>query len=159
RAREWIIGMQGKDGGWGAFDADNAYLYLNHIPFADHGALLDPSTADVTARCVSFLAQLPDPGDAPVIARALACLPNAREQEGRWSGSWGSSYINRTWSERCMMNAARIPEEDLEVGREVAFLLETQRDDGGWGENNESFGGAPLGRSHRSNPSQTACAL
>ena len=61
-AREWIVGLQSRNGGWGAFDADNDYYYLNHIPFADHGALLDPPTADVTARCVSMLAQL---GETP----------------------------------------------------------------------------------------------
>ena len=58
RAREWIVGMQSKNGGWGAFDADNDYYYLNNIPFADHGALLDPPTEDVSARCLSMLAQL-----------------------------------------------------------------------------------------------------
>src|SRR5215467_14447962 len=62
RAREWILGMQSKNGGWGAFDAENTYHYLNHIPFADHGALLDPPTDDVSARCLSMLAQL---GDTP----------------------------------------------------------------------------------------------
>ena len=63
--RAWVVAMQGRDGGWGAFDADNDHHYLNHIPFADHGALLDPSTADVTARCVSFLAQLGPASPAP----------------------------------------------------------------------------------------------
>ena len=65
RAREWIIGMQSSDGGWGAFEPENTHLYLNHIPFADHGALLDPPTADVTARCVSFLAQIGMPAGRP----------------------------------------------------------------------------------------------
>ena len=69
RAREWIIGMQSKNGAWGAFDADNEYHYLNHIPFADHGALLDPPTEDVTARCVSMLAQF---GETPSNSAAVA---------------------------------------------------------------------------------------
>ena len=67
--KEWVLGMQSANGGWGAFDADNTHHYLNHIPFADHGALLDPPTADVTARCVSFLAQVgmdaAEPADGP----------------------------------------------------------------------------------------------
>ena len=58
RGQEWVVGLQSKNGGWAAFDADNEYYYLNQIPFADHGALLDPPTEDVTARCVSMLAQL-----------------------------------------------------------------------------------------------------
>ncbi len=61
RAAEWVIGMQSRNGGWGSFDADNTHSYLNHIPFADHGALLDPPTADVSARCVGFLAQIGTP--------------------------------------------------------------------------------------------------
>ncbi len=69
RAREWIIGMQSSDGGWGAFEPENTHLYLNNIPFADHGALLDPPTSDVTARCVSFLAQIGMPADDPVLAQ------------------------------------------------------------------------------------------
>ena len=82
RAREWIIGMQSSDGGWGAFEPENTHLYLNHIPFADHGALLDPPTADVTARCVSFLAQIGMPADDPVMARALG-VSAARAGGGR----------------------------------------------------------------------------
>ena len=81
RAREWIIGMQSSDGGWGAFEPENTHLYLNNIPFADHGALLDPPTADVTARCVSFLAQIGMPADDPVLARALG-VPASRAGGG-----------------------------------------------------------------------------
>jgi squalene-hopene/tetraprenyl-beta-curcumene cyclase len=75
RAREWIEGLQSANGGWGAFDADNDYDYLNYIPFADHGALLDPPTADVTARCLSLLGQLGEvPADNPMVARGVAFL-------------------------------------------------------------------------------------
>ncbi|KAA5608175.1 squalene--hopene cyclase [Rhodovastum atsumiense] len=159
RARDWVIGMQGKDGGWGAFDADNNHHYLNHIPFADHGALLDPSTADVTARCVSFLAQTGMPADHPVMARALAWLRSEQEADGAWFGRWGTNYIYGTWSVLCALNAAGVPAEDPAVRRAVGFLLETQREDGGWGEDNETYADAPRGRYHRSNPSQTAWAL
>src|SRR5271169_4695121 len=79
RAAEWIVGMQSRDGGWGSFDADNTHYYLNHIPFADHGALLDPPTADVSARCLGFLAQLGYGRDHPAVVRAIAFLK--REQE------------------------------------------------------------------------------
>ena len=159
RARDWVVGMQGRDGGWGAFDADNDHDYLNHIPFADHGALLDPSTADVTARCVSFLVQSGTPADDPVIARALAWLRAAQEADGSWFGRWGTNYLYGTWTVLCALNAVGLPHDDPAIRRAVGFLLATQRDDGGWGEDNESYADAPPGRYHRSNPSQTAWAL
>ena len=90
--------MQSRDGGWGAFDADNTHYYLNHIPFADHGALLDPPTADVTARCISMLAQLGYDAEHPALARALACLRREQEQDGSWFGRWGTNYVYGTWS-------------------------------------------------------------
>jgi squalene-hopene/tetraprenyl-beta-curcumene cyclase len=159
RARDWIVGMQGRGGGWGAFDADNEHLFLNQIPFADHGALLDPPTADVTARCVSFLAQVGDAKDQPVIERALAWLRREQEPDGSWFGRWGTNYLYGTWSVLCALNVAGVAPDDPAVRRAAAFLLATQRDDGGWGEDNETYAGAPHGRSHRGNPSQTAWAL
>ena len=159
RARDWIIGMQSKDGGWGAFDADNTHHYLNHIPFADHGALLDPPTADVTARCVSFLAQIGEKLDSPVVQRAVAWLQAEQEADGAWFGRWGTNYIYGTWSVLCALNAARLPHSDPSFRRAVDFLLSVQREDGGWGEDNESYAEAPHGRHAVSTPSQTAWAL
>jgi squalene-hopene/tetraprenyl-beta-curcumene cyclase len=159
RARAWIVGMQSRCGGWGAFDADNDKMYLNHIPFADHGALLDPPTADVTARCVSFLAQTGMMADDPVLARAIAWLRSEQMEDGSWFGRWGTNYIYGTWSVLCALNAAGLPPDDPAIRRAVGFLLATQREDGGWGEDNETYAGAPRGRYHRSNPSQTAWAL
>jgi squalene-hopene/tetraprenyl-beta-curcumene cyclase len=159
RARDWIVGMQCRGGGWGAFDADNDKMFLNHIPFADHGALLDPPTADVTARCVSFLAQIGMQPADPVIARAVAWLRQEQEPDGSWFGRWGTNYIYGTWSVLCALNAAGIAHDDPAIRKAVTFLLETQREDGGWGEDNESYADAPRGRYHRSNPSQTAWAL
>jgi squalene-hopene/tetraprenyl-beta-curcumene cyclase len=159
RARDWIIGMQSSDGGWGAFEPENTHLYLNHIPFADHGALLDPPTADVTARCVSFLAQIGMPSDHPVLARALAYLRREQEADGSWFGRWGTNYIYGTWSVLCALNAAGVPPTDPSVRAAVAFLRTVQRDDGGWGEDEESYGDAPHGRYHSSTPSQTAWAV
>ncbi len=164
RAREWVIGMQshggGKfDGGWGAFDPENTHLHLNHIPFADHGALLDPPTSDVTARCVSFLAQIGLPAGDPVMLRALAFLRREQEPEGSWFGRWGTNYIYGTWSVLCALNAVGIPPEDPVVRRAVEWLLSVQREDGGWGEDEESYAAAPHGRYTESTPSQTAWAL
>ncbi len=159
RARAWIIGMQSRDGGWGAFDADNTHFHLNHIPFADHGALLDPPTADVTARCVSFLAQLGRPEDRGVIARGVAWLRRDQEVDGSWFGRWGTNYIYGTWSVLCAFNAAGISGADPAVRRAVAWLLSVQREDGGWGEDEESYADAPHGQYRESTPSQTAWAL
>jgi len=159
RARAWIIAMQSRGGGWGAFDADNTHYHLNHIPFADHGALLDPPTADVTARCVSFLAQLGRPEDRAVIERGLAFLRGDQEANGSWFGRWGTNYIYGTWSVLCALNAAGVSPDDPCVRRAVAWLVAVQRDDGGWGEDEASYGDAPPGQYKESTPSQTAWAL
>src|SRR5207302_976703 len=99
RAAEWVIGMQSRGGGWGSFDADNTHFYLNHIPFADHGALLDPPSADVSARCIGFLAQRGTPPDDPTFAAALAYLRREQEEDGSWFGRWGPNYIHGNWDE------------------------------------------------------------
>jgi squalene-hopene/tetraprenyl-beta-curcumene cyclase len=158
-AREWIIGMQSSDGGWGAFEPENTHLYLNHIPFADHGALLDPPTADVTARCVSFLAQAGMPPEHDVLSRALGFLRREQEPEGSWFGRWGTNYIYGTWSVLCALNAAGVPPDDPAVARAAAWLARVQREDGGWGEDEESYAAAPHGRYKESTPSQTAWAV
>src|SRR5205807_2200232 len=109
RAREWIVGMQSRNGGWGAFDADNAHYYLNNIPFADHGALLDPPTEDVTARCVSMLMQI---SGSEKKSRGVQCaldyLRGMQRADGSWYGRWGMNYIYGTWSVLCALNAAGI---------------------------------------------------
>ena len=159
RAEAWVIGMQGRDGGWGAFDADNNHSYLNHIPFADHGALLDPSTADVTARCVSFLAQLGHAAESPSVSRGLVWLRANQEPNGAWFGRWGTNYIYGTWSVLCALNAAGLPHDDPALRRAVSFLKHSQRNDGGWGEDNDTYADAAPGSYRQSNPSQSAWAL
>jgi squalene-hopene/tetraprenyl-beta-curcumene cyclase len=151
--------MQSRDGGWGAFDADNTHHYLNHIPFADHGALLDPPTADVTARCVSFLAQIGEPLDSAVMRRAVEWLRREQEPGGAWFGRWGTNYIYGTWSVLCALNAAGVAHDDPCMARAVDWLVSVQRADGGWGEDNESYAVAPQGQYRVSTPSQTAWAL
>jgi len=159
RARQWIIGMQSTNGGWGAFDIDNDMEVLNHIPFSDHGALLDPPTADVTARCVSFLAQLGHPEDRPVIDRGIAYLRREQEAEGCWFGRWGTNYIYGTWSVLCAYNAAGVSHDDPSVRYAVAWLKSVQREDGGWGEDCATFEGAVPGIYTESLPSQSAWAV
>lgn len=161
RAREWIAGMQSENGGWGAFDVDNTYHYLNAIPFADHGALLDPPTADVSARCVSMLAQLGElAGRSAPLDKGIAYLRAEQEMDGSWFGRWGMNYIYGTWSVLCAFNAARIPENDPSVARAAAWLQRIQNDDGGWGEGGESYEAGYDGyRPAPSTSSQTAWAV
>lgn len=105
RGIEWILGMQSENGGWGAFDADNDHDFLQHIPFADHGALLDLPTSDVTARCLGMLAQDGYDRNHPAVTRALDYLKAEQEADGSWFGRWGTNYIYGTWSVLCALNA------------------------------------------------------
>ncbi|KQW18477.1 squalene--hopene cyclase [Afipia sp. Root123D2] len=140
RGREWILGLQSVDGGWAAFDADNLEYYLNNIPFSDHGALLDPPTDDVTARCVSMLAQLGDTVDnSPALARGIDYLRRTQLADGSWFGRWGVNYIYGTWSVLCALNAAGVPHDDPAVRKAVDWLAAIQNADGGWGEDGNSY--------------------
>ena len=160
RAAEWVIGMQCRKGGWASFDADNTHFYLNHIPFADHGALLDPPSADVTARCIGFLAQRGQPGDQSAVAAAVAYLRQEQEVDGSWFGRWGTNFVYGTWSVLAGLNAAGVDPAAPEVRRAVAWLVARQHEDGGWGESGESyFPDGPRGEAPYSTASQTAWAL
>jgi squalene-hopene/tetraprenyl-beta-curcumene cyclase len=160
RAAEWIIGMQSKGGGWGSFDADNTHFALNHIPFADHGALLDPPTADVSARCLGFLAQIGYRPEHPTVAGALRYLRREQEADGSWFGRWGTNHIYGTWSVLAALNAAGVDPAAPEIRRAVDFLLARQHKDGGWGESEESYlEEGPRGDAPYSTASQTAWAL
>ena len=137
RGREWVEGLQSRDGGWGAFDADNAYHYLNNIPFADHGALLDPPTADLTARCLSMLVQLGEPLDSPRMKAGLAWLEREQMADGSWFGRWGVNYIYGTWSVLCALNVAA-PASPM-IASAADWLVRIQNPDGGWGEDCDSY--------------------
>ena len=160
RGAEWNEGLQSADGGFGAFDADNDYQYINNLPFADHGAMLDPATADVSARVVSMMAQLGRTRSDPVMARALDYLAQQQEPEGSWYGRWGVNYIYGTWSVLCALNAARVPADDPMVVRACDWLRAIQNADGGWGEGCESYDLARTGHiAAPSTASQTAWAV
>jgi squalene-hopene/tetraprenyl-beta-curcumene cyclase len=139
RGREWVEGLQSKNGGWGAFDADNAYYYLNNIPFADHGALLDPPTDDVTGRCIGMLAQLGAPSDDPVMRRGVDFLRQSQLIDGSWFGRWGVNYIYGTWSSLAGLNAAGLAPSDPAMTRAAFWLKKIQNEDGGWGEDCDSY--------------------
>jgi squalene-hopene/tetraprenyl-beta-curcumene cyclase len=161
RARGWIIGMQSANGAWGAFDADNEFYYLNNIPFADHGALLDPPTEDVTARCVSMLAQFGERAEmSPALQRALGYLRRTQLADGSWYGRWGMNYIYGTWSVLCSLNAVGLDPNSPMMRKAVDWLVSIENADGGWGEDGTSYKLDYHGyESAPSTASQTAWAL
>ena len=160
RGAEWTVGLQSHNGGWGAFDADNVDHYLNNIPFADHGALLDPPTADVSARCISMMAQLGETADSRAMRTGIDYLRREQMADGSWFGRWGVNYVYGTWSALCALNAAGLDADDPCVRKAVDWLVAIQNPDGGWGEDCTSYkldyrGYEPA----PSNASQTAWAL
>jgi squalene-hopene/tetraprenyl-beta-curcumene cyclase len=159
RALDWLAGMQSKNGGFAAFDADNTSYYLNKIPFADHGALLDPPTSDVSGRVVTALGLIGRPQDSAVLESAIAYLRAEQEPDGSWFGRWGTNYVYGTWSVLTAFAQARIPADDPTVRRAVDWLLTRQNSDGGWGETNDSYLKGGRARRVASTPYQTAWAL
>jgi squalene-hopene/tetraprenyl-beta-curcumene cyclase len=139
RGREWIEGMQSDDGGWAAFDVNNVEYYLNNIPFSDHGAMLDPPTEDVTARCISMLVQLGETAQNPQVAAGIEYLRRAQHPEGSWYGRWGMNYIYGTWSVLCSLNIAGVSRQDPMMRKAVDWLVAIQNQDGGWGEDAGSY--------------------
>jgi squalene-hopene/tetraprenyl-beta-curcumene cyclase len=143
RALDWLVGMQSKNGGFAAFDADNTHYSLNKIPFADHGALLDPPTSDVTARVVTVLARVGRPQDKQALERAIAYLRKEQEADGSWFGRWGTNYIYGTWSVLTALAQAHVGAGDPAVQRAAEWLKLKQNADGGWGESNDSYAQLP----------------
>ncbi len=159
RGLGWSLGMQGQDGGWGSFDADNDRVYLNNIPFADHGALLDPSTEDLTGRGLELLGTFGYGPDFEPARRAITFIRRTQRYDGPWFGRWGVNYIYGTWS---VMRGLAAIGEDLRqeyVHRAVRWLERRQNPDGGWGETCESYDRPELAGRGASIPSQTAWAL
>lgn len=164
RAADWLLGMQSSNGGFAAFDIDNTHFYLNHIPFADHGALLDPPTADVSARCLMVLGHIAqhtaEPRFEQAVERCVRYLWQEQEADGSWFGRWGSNYLYGTWSVLIALEAAGVMPDDPHVRRAVAWLVAKQRPDGGWGETQDSYADPRLaGEFHISTSFQTAWAL
>jgi squalene-hopene/tetraprenyl-beta-curcumene cyclase len=158
RAANWICGMQSKNGGYAAYDSDNTYSYLNEIPFADHGALLDPPTSDVSARCVSFLTELGYRGRE--LTGCLNFLHREQEENGSWFGRWGTNYIYGTWSVLTALEKAGDRPDQPHIRRAVNWLKSVQRPDGGWGEDCESYSDPKeAGKGYASTSFQTAWAM
>jgi squalene-hopene/tetraprenyl-beta-curcumene cyclase len=158
RAEAWILGMQSKNGGWGSFDINNDKYYLNNIPFADHGALLDPPTADVSGRCLAMLAQLGYKKTHPAVARAIDYLKGEQEEDGSWFGRWGTNYIYGTWSVLTALNAVGEDPQQPYIQKAIAWLKARQRADGGWGEDGATYWKERRALVKESTPSQTSWA-
>ena len=160
RAADWIRGMQSEGGGFAAFDADNTHFHLNEIPFADHGALLDPPTADVSARCATMMALLARDADRDSLARCLDYLFDEQEDGGSWFGRWGTNYIYGTWSVLCALEVSDDPRRGAALRRAAEWLEFVQRADGSWGESNDSYADPSLsGRADGGTAFQTAWAV
>jgi squalene-hopene/tetraprenyl-beta-curcumene cyclase len=158
RATDWICGMQSRNGGFAAYDADNTYYYLNEIPFADHQALLDPPTSDVSARCATLLAQLGHRDQE--LKACLHYLRKEQEENGAWFGRWGSNYIYGTWSVLVALEKAGHRPDQTHIHRAVAWMKGVQRPDGGWGEDCDTyFHPDRAGRGYASTPFHTAWAM
>ena len=159
RGIRWTLAMQGSDGGWGAYDKDNNKMFLNQIPFADHKALLDPSTADLTGRELEMLGALGYDLSHPAAVRAIRFLRKNQEADGSWFGRWGVNYVYGTWSVLAGLKAIGENMQADYVRRAVAWLASKQNPDGGWGESCLSYAEADAHGVGESTPSQTAWAL
>jgi squalene-hopene/tetraprenyl-beta-curcumene cyclase len=158
RGLAWLAGMQSKDGGWGAFDADNTRQLVNKLPFCDFGAVIDPPSADVTAHIVEAFAAEGRVTD-PVVRRGVVWLLRAQEPDGSWFGRWGANYIYGTGAVVPALVAAGVKPSKPAIRRAVAWLEEHQNPDGGWGEDLRSYDDPALAGQGTSTASQTAWAL
>ena len=159
RAMDWLLRMQSKSGGWGAFDVDNDKEVLNEVPFADHKALLDPATVDVTSRILWMLAKWGFNKQHPQVKRAIEFVKERQEIDGCWFGRWGVNYIYGTF---LALNGLRAIGEDMKdrfSRKAVRWLESHQNEDGGWGETCQSYTEPSLRGRCKSTASQTAWAL
>ena len=158
RGLTWLAGMQSKDGGWGAFDADNTRKLVNKLPFCDFGAVIDPPSADVTAHIVEAFAAEGRATDL-VVRRGVVWLLRAQEPDGSWFGRWGANYVYGTGAVVPALIAAGVKPSKPAIRRAVAWLEEHQNPDGGWGEDLRSYDDPALAGRGTSTASQTAWAL
>ncbi len=157
RARRWVVAMQSRNGGWGAFDRDNTRAVLARLPFCDFGAVIDPPSEDVTAHALEMLAALGAGEEDPVVARGLAYLRRTQRPSGPWFGRWGVNYIYGTW---CVLEAfAALRTDRARAADAASWLLARQNPDGGWGETCHSYRDESFAGVGRSTPSQTAWAV
>ena len=158
RAVDWLLAMQGKDGGWAAFDVDNNWEVLSYVPFADHNAMLDPGCPDITGRVLEALVKWGVKANHPAIRKGIDFLLRAQEPDGSWYGRWGVNYIYGTFLALRGLRTAGLSENEPGIQRALEFIRAYQNRDGGWGESCASY---DEGRfiPNPSTPSQTAWAI
>lgn len=159
RAIHWLLAMQNRDGGWGAFDKDNDREFLCHVPFADHNAMIDPSTPDITGRVLEGLAFWGYEQGHPAIDRAVAYVRKHQESDGSWFGRWGVNYLYGTWQCVVGLREIGVPAEDPAIRAGVNWLLSVQQASGAWGESPDSYEEPSLRGQGPATASQTAWAL
>lgn len=159
RGLNWLLAMQSADGGWAAFDRDNCRQFLTRVPFADHNAMIDPSSPDVTGRVLEALGRLGYRVGNMAVDRAVRYLRSVQEPDGSWLGRWGVSYIYGTWLALSGLRAVGVSENAPEVVAGVNWLIGHQLPDGGWGETPETYDNPARRGAGPSTPSQTAWAI
>ena len=159
RAANWVAGMQSRGGGFGSFDINNTRFYLNEIPFADHGALLDPPTADVTGRAIALLSLADRKKYTENIEEGINYIKSEQESDGSWFGRWGTNYIYGTWSVLTALEIAGENPKQYYIRNAVEYFQKTQNDDGGWGESNDSYYPPRHYRPYKSTAFQTSWVL
>jgi squalene-hopene/tetraprenyl-beta-curcumene cyclase len=158
RGIQWLLSMQNRDGGWGAFDRDNDRQLLCNIPFADHNAMIDPSTADVTARVLECLGRFGWPAEHPVIRKAVGFLEQDQSKDGSWFGRWGVNYVYGTSGVLRALETVSMTAQDYCV-RAVNWLRQVQKEDGSFGESLNSYEVVSSKGQGNSTASQTAWGL
>ncbi len=159
RGLRWMLAMQNDDGGWGAFDRNNNRRFLCHVPFADHNAMIDPSTPDLTGRVLESLGKLGRRLGNPAVDRAVEFVRRNQQPDGSWFGRWGVNYIYGTWQAITGLVAVGVPEDDQAVRAGAHWLLAHQQSCGGWGESPESYEKPHLRGQGPPTASQTAWAV
>lgn len=159
RGLAWMLGMQNRDGSWGAFDRDNNRTGLEHMPFADHNAMIDPGTVDLTGRVLETLGRYGYSRDNPRVRRAVEFIYRQQEPEGCWYGRWGTNYLYGTWQALKGLAAVGEDPHSEPVVRAVRWLRSVQNPDGGWGESCASYDDPARKGEGPSTASQTAWAL
>ncbi|NET55699.1 MAG: squalene--hopene cyclase [Symploca sp. SIO2E6] len=159
RGVAWIASMQCQEGGWAAFDLNNDADWLNYLPYADLKAMIDPNTADVTARVLEMLGSCNLSIDQSKLKRSLTYLLSEQETDGSWFGRWGVNYIYGTSGALSALSVINPQQHRLSIQRGVSWLVSCQNTDGGWGETCRSYDDPTLKGQGDSTASQTAWAL